>query len=36
MFETASPRLAWLNKLLAIGTGRRNADSVELDVFEIL
>jgi Protein of unknown function (DUF3237) len=36
MFETASVRLAWLNKILAIGTGRRNSDSVELDVFEIL
>jgi Protein of unknown function (DUF3237) len=36
MFETASVRLAWLNKILAIGTGHRNSECVELDIFEIL
>jgi hypothetical protein len=34
-FETAVPRLAWLNSLIAIGTGRRSIDAVELEVYSI-
>jgi hypothetical protein len=35
-FDTGANRLAWLNRLIAIGKGRRHAESVELDVYEIL
>jgi hypothetical protein len=34
-FETASPALAWMNKILAIGRGERLARAVKLDVFEV-
>lgn len=34
-FETASPRLAWLNDRLFIGTGARYPDRVELNFFLI-
>ncbi len=34
-FETAAPALAWLNKILAIGRGQREARAVRLDVFEV-
>lgn len=34
-FETASPRLAWLNERLFIGTGARYPDRVELNFFII-
>lgn len=34
-FETASPRLAWLNEHLFIGTGARYPDRVELNFFII-
>lgn len=35
-FETGQPRLAWLTRLIAIGTGRRAANRVYLNVFELL
>ncbi|MFO1378699.1 MAG: DUF3237 domain-containing protein [Steroidobacteraceae bacterium] len=35
-FETSSARLSWLNRIMALGIGRRNRDSVELEVFEVL
>ena len=35
-FEVAGARLDWMNRLLAVGTGYRKPDSVELAVFEIL
>ena len=35
-FETSDPKLAWLNKLLAIAKGAREANAVKLDVFEVL
>jgi hypothetical protein len=34
-FETASPRLAWLNDHLFVGTGARYPDRVELNFFLI-
>jgi hypothetical protein len=33
---TTSPRLAWLNDLVAISTGQRNSDVVHIDVHEVL
>ncbi len=35
-FETAEPELSWLNGILAFAKGRRRANQVVLDVFEIL
>lgn len=35
-FETSSTRLAWLNRIMALGVGRRTMDKVELEVFEVL
>jgi len=35
-FETAHPDAAWLNRILAIGRGRREARAVHLDVYEVL
>ena len=35
-FETASAQYAWLNKIVCIGVGERQADDVEYEVFEIL
>jgi hypothetical protein len=35
-FETAAPDLAWLNKILALARGTREARVVRLDVHEIL
>lgn len=35
-FETAAPRHAWLNQIVAVAQGGRRADGVEYDVFEIL
>ena len=35
-FETSAPQYDWLNRILAIGIGRRLADRAEYDVFEIL
>ena len=34
-FTTASPRLTWLNDLLAISTGRRDRSLVTIDVHEV-
>jgi len=35
-FETAAPALAWLNGILAIGAGYREAEGAVYEVFEIL
>ena len=35
-FETADPDVAWLNKIIAIGRGMREARLVRIDVFEAL
>jgi hypothetical protein len=34
-FETASEKLAWLNRLVAIGVGKRTAKGVVYDIFAI-
>ncbi len=36
MFETASPRYEWLNRILAIGVGYRRADGPIYSLFEVL
>lgn len=36
MFETASDTYAWLNNILAIGTGHRFADGPVYNLFEVL
>ena len=36
MFETASPKYDWLNRILCIGVGDRHADGPVYSVFEIL
>jgi hypothetical protein len=35
-FETAHPAATWLNRILAIGRGTREARAVRLDVYEVL
>jgi hypothetical protein len=35
-FETAAPDLAWLNRILALARGAREANAVKLDVYEVL
>lgn len=35
-FETASPKYDWLNRIVAVGIGRRMPDHAEYDVFQIL
>ena len=35
-FETADPVLAWLNRILALGTGAREKLAVRLDVYEVV
>lgn len=35
-FETADPALGWLNRILAVARGQRQARSVHLDVFEVM
>ena len=35
-FETAAPRYDWLNRIVAVGVGRRLPDHAAYDVFEIL
>jgi hypothetical protein len=35
-FETSGASAAWLNRILAVARGRREALSVRLDVFEVL
>lgn len=34
-FETASPAVDWLNRILALARGEREARSVRLDVYEV-
>ncbi len=34
-FETADPALAWLNRILALARGQREARAVRLDVYEV-
>lgn len=36
VFETASPKYSWLNRLLAIGEGRREPSGPVYSVFEVL
>jgi hypothetical protein len=36
VFETASPKYDWLNRVVAVGAGRRGATGVIYDVFEVL
>jgi hypothetical protein len=35
-FETADPQAAWLNRILALARGKREARAVRLDVYEVL
>lgn len=35
-FETASPKYDWLNRIVAVGIGRRMPDHAAYDVFQIL
>jgi len=35
-FETAEPALDWLNRILAVARGERQARAVRLDVYEVL
>ena len=35
-FETAEPTLAWLNRILALGSGAREKRVVRLDVYEVV
>ena len=35
-FETADPTLAWLNRILALGTGAREQRAVRLEVYEVV
>ncbi|HET9815367.1 MAG TPA: DUF3237 family protein, partial [Xanthobacteraceae bacterium] len=35
-FETAEPTLAWLNRILALGSGAREKRAVRLDVYEVV
>lgn len=35
-FETSDPALGWLNRILAIAKGQREARAVRLDVYEVM
>ena len=35
-FETGDPRYAWLNAMICVGTGAREASSVRISMFEVL
>jgi hypothetical protein len=35
-FETSDPAVDWLNRILALARGQREANAVRLDVFEVL
>jgi hypothetical protein len=35
-FETGDPRYAWLNRLIAVGSGAREPSAVRISVFEVL
>jgi len=34
-FETGDPRYQWLNKIIAVGSGARDASAVRLKIFEV-
>jgi hypothetical protein len=34
-FETSDPSADWLNRILAVARGQRQARSVQLDVYEV-
>ena len=34
-FETADPSVDWLNRILALARGQREANAVRLDVYEV-
>ena len=34
-FETSDPQVSWLNRILAIASGQREANAVKLDVYEV-
>jgi len=34
-FETADPSVDWLNRILALARGQREARAVRLDVYEV-
>ena len=36
IFETSSPNYSWLNQIVTVGVGERQADAVTYEVFEIL
>ena len=36
VFETAAPHYAWLNRIIAVGTGNRPPEGPVYDVFEVL
>jgi hypothetical protein len=36
MFETASAKYAWLNRIVAVGIGHRQADGPTYSIFEVL
>jgi Protein of unknown function (DUF3237) len=36
IFETAAPQYAWLNKIIAVGSGSRPPEGPVYDVFEVL
>src|SRR5690349_3002041 len=36
LFETSAPKYAWLNRVIAIGTGHRTPQGPVYDVFEVL
>lgn len=36
LFETAAPRYAWLNNIVAVGVGERLPDGAVYEVFEVL
>ncbi len=36
VLETAAPRYDWLNRIIAVGTGRRPPEGPVYDVFEVL
>ncbi|MBZ8133558.1 hypothetical protein CLD20_09785 [Afifella sp. IM 167] len=35
-FETGDPRYLWLNRIVAVGTGRRDPSAVHLSFYEVL
>ncbi len=35
-FETGDPRYAWLNRVIAVGTGAREAAAVRVSVYQVL